>query len=169
MNKLSVEVLKHSILPFLDWNSRLNLNIALPFEKRVLTRFSKSEVYTHDRLCIIQCLKEKLELISECVYPKSVLLIREIFLMIIRPRYRFFIESIEAIPLRNNFIDKLNMYRSGSKIRLDHNFISIDEAMEIAKIARTVKKILLERPKWLRNNNCEYIKNTTEDWCIIKY
>ena len=162
---MNLIVLKY-IFPYLDWQSRLDLNTTLPKPCRVITKFSSVDLLTHDFRCIINTIKTRLHLIEDVPNNtvKRGFLCKELFVMLTRPRYRFFIN------VNHNFklcvLAKLGEFTNGTKLHKETN-IPKEEAMEISKVARTVKKIILEKPLKC-SLDLHFIHNTNEDWCIIK-
>jgi hypothetical protein len=162
---MNLIVLKN-IFPYLDWQSRLDLNTALPKPCRVITKFSSVDLLTHDFRCIINTIKNRLHLIEDT--PNNTIkrgfLCKEIFVMLTRPRYRFFIDVNQNFKLC--VLAKLGEFTNGTKLHKETN-IPKGEAMEISKVARTVKKIILEKPFKISVDS-HFIHNTKEDWSIIK-
>ena len=77
--------------------------------------------------------------------------------------------SIQNLAINYNFklavIAKLNEFTNGTKLHKETT-ISKEEAMEVARVARTVKKILLEK-RSQELIDTQFIHNTHEDWQII--
>ena len=84
--------------------------------------------------------------------------------MLTRPRYRHFIDANHKFKVC--VLAKLGEFTNGTKLYKETN-IPKEEAMEISKVARTVKKILLEK-NFKSGFDIDFIHNTKEDWHIIK-
>ena len=155
-----------NIFPYLDWKSRLELNTVLAKPCRIIVKFTSVDLLTHDFRCIINTIKNRLHLIEDTTNNtvKRGFLCKELFVMLTRPRYRRFID------VNHNFklcvLAKLGEFTNGSKLHKETN-IPKEEAMEISKVARTVKKILLEK-NFKSGFDIEFIHNNKEDWHIIK-
>ena len=162
---MNLIVLKN-IFPYLDWQSRLDLNTALPKPCRVITKFSSVDLLTHDFRCIINTIKNRLHLIEDT--PNNTIkrgfLCKELFVMLTRPRYRRFIDANHNFKLC--VLAKLGEFTNGTKLYKETH-IPKEEAIEISKVARTVKKIILEKA-CNSGFDTEFIHNTKEEWCIIK-
>lgn len=158
-------VLKH-VFPYLDWNSRTNLNASLPKHERIFIKFNKVDLLTHDFRCIISTIKNRLYLIEDTYNDnlKRSFLCKELFVILVRPRYRHFIEV--NYKFKHVVLAKLGEFTNGTKLHKETT-IPKEEAMEISKIARTVKKILLEKANKSRLD-LDFIPHTNEDWQLIK-
>lgn len=161
---MNLIVIKH-IVPYLVWTDRVNLNMCLPTSERVYNKLSRVDLLRHDFRCIISTIKARLHLIEDTHNnaAKRGFLCKELFVMLVRPRYKRFIMVNYNFKLA--VIAKLNEFTNGTKLHKETT-ISKEEAMEVARVARTVKKILLEK-RSQELIDTQFIHNTHEDWQII--
>jgi len=162
---MNVDSLKH-VFPYLDWTDRVNLNMSLPASERVFNKFNRIDLLTHDFRCIISTIKTRLHLIEDTHnnIAKRGFLCKELFVMLVRPRYKHFI--MVNYNFKQSVIAKLNEFTNGTKLHKETT-IPKEEALEMARVARTVKKILLEK-RSQELIDTQFINNTHEDWQIIR-
>ncbi len=163
-NIMSINALKH-VFPYLHWSDRINLNMSLPKSSRIYNKFNRVDLLTHDFRCIISTIKTRLYLIEDTFNntTKRCFLCKELFVILVRPRYRYFIQVNHDFRL--SVLAKLNEFTNGANLFKTSN-IPKEDAMEMGRVARTVRKILLEKPA-KNNTDSQFIHNTKEDWHII--
>lgn len=153
---LPKSILEISLLPFLDWSSRVSLNMGSPLGHRCCLRFSKAEADYHDRTTIIETIRSRILLIEDTLLEKQIIYMRELFLMFTRPRYRFMIEMEPKF--KRTVISKLAEHSNCSALkRLFHHF-NKEHLSELARISRLVRKMLTAPVKWICGER-QYLQN----------
>jgi mannose/fructose/N-acetylgalactosamine-specific phosphotransferase system component IIB len=96
---------------------------------------------------------------------KRSLLCKELFVILSRPRYKYFIEANYSF--KQAVLAKLGEFTNGNTL---HKTINVpkDDAMEISRIARTVKKILMEKTNRRKGSGSNLINNKPENWYLVK-
>jgi hypothetical protein len=162
MQALTLTILKNSLLPMLDWESRFNLNMALPFTKRQNLQFSRDEADWHDRCAIIETIRTKLLLIDDIIGAKQITYTSELIIMLTRPRYRLFTEMNPTF--KSAAIAKLKEHSNGSALKRRFHNHNKEQLSELARLSRLVRKVLAEPVKVVSNS----IKNLPSTWKIIR-
>jgi hypothetical protein len=125
MNSLVIKV----ISGYLDWESRLNLNLALPSYKRVGAPISKENIYAHEKYVIVELFKGKMADFDILSKRKKVHVISEIFVRLMQPRYK------ETVYERASSF-------SNAKLNNTRDEMPPNDAKLLAEKARHLKKLI---------------------------
>jgi len=135
MNSLAI---KH-IRGFLDWESRLNLNMVLPSANRVGNRICKETIQAHEKYVIIELFKNKMVDFEELNKIKKIRVISEVFVRLMQPRYK-------VLYLYNDSLRLTVFLRAGvfknAKLNMSRDELQANDAKELAQKARCLQKLI---------------------------
>jgi hypothetical protein len=124
---------------YLDWDSRLNLNLALPPAMRVGNHISKENIHAHEKYVIIELFKHKMADFDELNKQKKIRTISEIFVRLMQPRYK-------VLYLYNSSLRLTILLRAGSfksaKLNNTRDELPPNDAKELAQKARCLQKVI---------------------------
>jgi hypothetical protein len=135
MNSLVIKV----ISGYLDWESRLNLNLALPSYKRVGAPISKENIYAHEKYVIVELFKGKMADFDILSKRKKVHVISEIFVRLMQPRYK--VLYICNAGLRETVYERASSF-SNAKLNNTRDEMPPNDAKLLAEKARHLKKLI---------------------------
>ena len=122
-----------NLMSFMDWESRLNLNLALPFEKRIPTKFSTNSD-SHD----IRVLMNSIHLLMAIFEEKTNKTEKAVILMGIMKKFknpRYILLAAMYHTFRNRLIDRILEYS---------NYAYICRMGVNASVARNLVKVCKE-------------------------
>ena len=113
---LPLDAIQYEIFPYLDYESRVNLNQCLPLEDRISKKINLAAIVRHDRILRIQTLQKALiSLENEAEHTdKRIYKMCNIYEILYSPLY--FPVILEQIALRNVVVDKIKEVLSFSTV-----------------------------------------------------
>ena len=136
---LPVDVYRWELLPYLDWSSRLNLNLAMPKNCRIVERFTREELIGHEVTVLITLVKGRFnKLDEEYDRDRQAQKMIDIFNLFTLPRSKILI--IHYKNFREALIERSKHYSNGALTsRRDRVVLPVAR-----KLARLCRNLLLE-------------------------
>jgi hypothetical protein len=135
MNSLIIK----QISDYLDWESRVNLNLALPSYKRVGTPIGKDTIYAHEKHVIVELFKAKLADFDILTKRQKIRGISEIFVRLMQPRYK--VLYLCNANLRATVCERASSF-TNAKLNNTRDELPPNDAKQLAEKARHLKKLI---------------------------
>jgi len=139
------------VMKFLDWNSRLNLNLALPRQYRVSTKIPKEECIAHDFSVLVKLIQGLLGKTENTANREDrAINIINMYRRLDNPDCVFLISS--KPDLRYNVIKKLIEFSSADRTGSIQG-ISFNTHKRLKHVCRKLHQTLLEAPPQMQYKN----------------
>jgi hypothetical protein len=132
------DVIRYELMPYLDYISRLNLNLAMPKSYQVVKRLDKSSIYNHEFLMLHRIISARLDkCTNEYRRNKQIHLFIGLFSLFYNKRFNILLTSNlgTSLGFRAAYKGRL-MFFSNGNLTSRRDEVSLRPARRLAKICR---------------------------------
>ena len=135
LDELPIDVIREHIIPYLNYEERINLNQCIPASERISRRMNKGSIEKHEQSVMVNTIRWYLEQIERGLEKNTkIKIITRLFTLLLKPRYFSLIERHQSFRL--SVINKIR--------GLIHDLIKMRTPVEIGarvKLASELKKL----------------------------
>ena len=136
LEQLPVDVYRWELLPYLDWSSRLNLNLAMPKNCRIVERFTKEELIGHEVAVLITLVKGRFDKLDrEYHRNRQAQKLIDIFNLFTKPRNKILI--IHYKNFREALVERSKHYSNGT-LTSRRDGVILPLARNLARLCRNL-------------------------------
>jgi len=136
LETLPDDIYRFGIMPYLDYTSRLNLNLVLPKNYQIVQRFDKSEILSHEIHILVKLVKTLFDKAdNETNRNKKLIIYGNIFTLVSKPRFRILLTNYSIF--RTAYTERLKYFSNGMVI-YRRDAVTKKNALNMGRICRKI-------------------------------